>query len=310
MRLYIHPKSLRPEKRIYIPVLKRRGLDIRVRIIGRYRDKGIVRAVVEVEGDDELVRAVRKLGIKLTEKPIPAYFSTRVLAEISYTSREEYPIGIGELGEIIHIDVSAPVATDNIVYAFAIAEEPILWIDYKGDQTPLQYGFVEYEGLYVPRSPKKIHEIADILARVLKAKKDTIIGSLLGRKEVMEDIELRIADPLEDLRKWHILMDSPKKFGARNYIDFSGLPSMMLQVSLAIATVVWDGWMIINTPRAWGWIEDPVRYRARTLVVCDTAQGLNFTNIILEGKLIRKIRFLNKTVIIEKKFEPFWRLGE
>ena len=310
-RLYIHPKSLVKRKRIYLPAIKRYGAKIRVHVLGRHRsDSNLVRASIEVVGDKGLIKAIRRLGIKLTKKPAPAYFSIRVLAEISHTIKEPYPIGIGELGEIVNVDVSLPIATDNIAYALAIAGEPVLWVDYMGDQTPLQCGFVEYDGFPVPKSPRKIHEIADVLARLLRVKKDNVMASLSGEREhIMGDVELKIVDPLDDLRKWRILTDSSGSLGVRSYIDFSGLPSTLQQISLAIATGMWDGWIIIHTPRAWGWIEDSVKYRSRTLVVCGTAQGFNFPNIILGDKLVKKIRFLDRIVIVEKPFEPFWRLG-
>ena len=310
-RLYIHPKSLTREKRIYLPAIRRYGARIRVRVLGRHRsDNNLVRAVVEIVGDKEVIRAVRRLGIKLVKKPISAYFDLRVLAEIVYSEKDPYPVGVGEFGEIVCVDVSLPVAVDDPAYALAIVDGPVLWVDFRGDQIPLKFDFREYAGFSMPRSPRVIHNIADGLASILRIRPDNIVGAFLEeRREIMSDVEFKIVDPLKDLREWKVIVEDSEPLCGRCYIDFSGLPNTLQHAALVIAVAVWNSWLVLDVPRAWRWLENHIRYRSRTLVVCKTAFGFDFPNIIIGDKIVRKVKLLDRVVITERPFEPFWRLG-
>jgi len=306
--LYIHPKSLLPEKRIYLNVAKRYGARIGVRIIGRMRGRDILRVVVSIDAPPEILGALRRLGVKTTSKPIHAYVTRKIIGELVYREKEPIPIGIGEHGEILSVDASRPIAVDGRRYAVVIADTPVLWIDLKGDGPPP--GFREITGFSVPESPTKIHMLADELSRMLRARKETILTVLKGGSEVMGDMEIEIANPLKDMFDWGILMRERPRYWEKTYIDFSGLPHRMRNIVLQTTTVVWDYWLVIESPRAWRWIWDTVGHRRHTVLVCEKARGFDAPNIVVGDNLVRKINFGGSIIIVEKKLIPFWRLGE
>ncbi len=300
--MYIHPKSLaKPINRIYLNTAKQFGAKIRITTYGKTQER-LVKAVVEIDGDRQLIRSLNRLGIKTTKKPIPALFSIKILAEMAYKMRNPIPIGVGEHKQILHVDASYPIATTRREYGATIPRNPVLWVDYRGDSPPTNYR--ECTGLPIPSSPTKKHQIAERIAKLLKSRKDTVLASL-SSKEYMEDEEMAM-DVLKDFRSWKVLSEE-EEFGRKNYIDFSGLPRSLQVGSLIIASM-FDVWLVVDVPRAWKWVEEILRYRANTLVVCPNAAGFNFPNIIMDGKLIRKINFMNHVVIIEENLTPFWEL--
>ena len=297
--MYIHPKSLaKPINRIYLNTAKQLGAKIKITTYGKTQEK-LIKAVISIEGDKQLIRALNKLGIKTTRKPIPALYSLKVLAEIAYKMRNPIPIGVGAHKQIVFVDSSYPIATTKKEFGVAIPREPVLWIDYMGNGSPPSYR--EYTGLPIPTSPTKRHQIAERIAKLLRTRKDAVLASL-SSGEYMEDEEVTM-DVLRDFKSWKVFSDD-EEFGRRNYIDFSGLPRT-LQIGLLIVASMFDGWLIVDAPRAWKWIEEILRYRANTLVLCPNAMGFNFPSIITEGKLIRKINFMTLIVVTEE-ITPFW----
>lgn len=301
--MYIHPKSLaKPINRIYLNTAKQLGAKIKITTYGKTQEK--IKAVISIEGDKQLIKALKKLGIKLTNKPIPALFSTKILAQLHSKTKKPIPIGVGQHKQIIEIDGEYPIAVSDEKYALVLAKEPILWLDYVGGGPPS--GFRELSGLPLPRTPSKAHTIAERLAKLLKARKDAILVSL-KRVEVMEDEEIVISPHvLDDWWEWKIFVED-EYLDIRSYIDFSGLPKT-LQVGTLIVASVLDRWLIIRIPKAWRWVENVIRYRSKTIIICSDPWRYNVPSIIMDGKVIRKINFMGKTVAIEENFTPFWDL--
>ncbi len=291
-----------------ICVAKRYGLKIRVHVYGK--KSGYILAAVCVEGDPRIISALKKIGLKIAKKPVMGLFDKKILAMLQYSPKKPIPVGLGENNEIVNVDKAFPIAVDDKYLAMAIVEKPVLWLDFKGDSFPVEAGYKEYSGFGIPTSQTKIQNIANGLAPLLKTKPENIISAMNTQKDIMADVELRIVDPLKQFFDWKILSEEKVLFENENYIDLSGLPLMLQKGALIIATHIWDYDMVIHIPRAWKWVADIVKYRGGTIIVCETARGLNIQNIISENKLIRKTNFMGSTVILEKDLKIFWDLSE
>ena len=239
-RGYIHPKSLSRRHRIYIETAKMLGAKIIASILEWRSGEKYIRALVEIDADAEIIKALKRLGIKVSRKKYPAYFSPVVLAELIDRINNPYPIGVGELGQVIYVDVDAPIALDNPYLALAIVDGNVLWLDYRGDETPLKAGFKEVEGLGIPRSPSRIGNIANDIARLLGVRPEVITASFMHTGEdILEDEELKISSPIDPLFRWMVVVRD-RILGGKIYIDFSGLPRKMQVCSLKIALNIWD----------------------------------------------------------------------
>lgn len=307
--MYIHPESLLDKtKRLHVLVTRKYGARLRIKVLKKKEE--MLKAVIEIDANDRVLKALKKLGIKLTKKPIPALFSKEVLAELSYKIKKPKPIGLGENNEIIFVDDSAPIGVDDKYLAMAIVKEPVLWLDFKGDFFPVEAGYKEYFGFGIPTSQTKIQNIANALASLLKTRPEDIITAMSPQREIMTDTELKIVNPLNQFFEWKVLSEEKTYFGNKNYMDLSGLPHTLQRGALIIATHVWDYDMVIHIPKAWQWVVDIVRYRSGTIILCDTARGLNVPSIICGGKLVRKISFMGSLVVLEKNIKVFWELGK
>ena len=308
--MYVHPQSLRdPIKRLYLKESRLLGLKIRVEILGKKNHYW--RCTIGVEAEPSAIRALKRLGIKVSKHKIPALFSGKVLAELVNTWKKRIPVGIGPKGEVIYIGIDRPIATNNPKIVMGIADTPVLWIDLKGDEFPLGIGYKECSGIPLPSSETKMHNLANSLAKLLRTSPERVLSAIKSRiGGVLEDKELVIGTPAVDsLFEWGIITTEEEPY-LRSYIDFSGLPYKMAICAVAIVNAVWDHYLVVRIPRAWRWVTKILEYRAKTIIYCDNPQTLNIPTIVLEDKVILKLRFKDTTEIIEKNYTPFWKILE
>ncbi len=309
MTMYINPKSLRdPLRREYLKASRKFGANIGIRILGS--SEGYLRAVIEIEASAELIRALKSLGVDISKKPIPARFSARVLAEIAEKNLEEIPIGIGERGNIVRVDVSKPIATNCDEAALLLLEDHTLWVDFVGNQIPLEAGFVEIDGFPIPRSETKLYNLASVIARISKRNEDQVIGAIKAHiARIISDEEISISPipEVDELFRWRVLVDEgamPKKA----YIDLTGLPMTLQRLALKIAVAMWTHMLIVALPSPWNWVAKLLK-RKHVVLLTGNPQRLDVPTIITENTIIKRVPLGDKIVNIESRYEPFWKLA-
>ncbi len=310
MRVYIHPRSLRETiKREYLKVCRLFGSKILIEILGR-KDQ-YWRCIVGLEADPAVVDGLKKLGVRITKKRIPALFSTKVLADLANIQKIRKPIGLGQNGEIIYVDVSKPIATSDIRLAIGIADTPTLWLDFKGDPSPARFGYREYLGLPIPSSETKLFDLSSVLAKIYRTSLENVLAGLKARiSGILEDKEIIVeTSVIDSIFEWSILA-TEDTLGRKNYIDFSGLPLKMAICAISMAAIIWDDYLIVRLPAPWWWVSKILINRPKTIVCCDEPISLGLPITVLEDKVVEKLRFKGTTETIEKRFKPFWMLLE
>ena len=306
---YVDPRSLRdPLKRIYLNAARRFGAEIRIRVLGE--SEGYIEAIIEVEGSEDLIIALRHLGIRMSKRPIPAKFSERAIAEILEKISEDVPIGLGEKGEIIRVDIAKPIATNSIEAAFFLTQEKSLWIDFAGDPEPLDIGFEEIDGLPISRSETKLHNLASVIAHAFGRSEDQIFRAIKAHiTGIMQDEEIQITSTpeVEKLFKWRVIVEN-EAVPKRAYIDFTGLPMTLQRAALRIAPMIWAHQLIVALPSPWSWVMRVLR-RRHTVILTPDPQKLDAPTIILDDRVIKKVALAGEATVIERKYKPLWHFA-
>ncbi len=305
--VYVHPSSLDDTlKRAYIVASRTLGVRFRLRYFGE-RD-GYHRCVLEAIAEKKLLKALKKLGIRLCRRPILALLSNKALASILDIPKEPIPIGVGEHGEIIYGDCSMLVGVDDQRLALALCDRPVLWLDFAGDDLPRMFGYSEICGLRMPSEGTILWRMAEALSNMLNVKPREIVEAVSGRS-ILSDVELGVGDPLSDLRRWWVLVEK-QEYYEKNYVDFSGLPGHIQRAAILVASTLWEHWLVIHIPRSWRWVGEALKSRRRTIVVCPHPRGLPAHTIveISRNMITRRIIFRGRLLEYERPFRPIWCL--
>lgn len=307
MPYYINPKSIRdPIRREYLKAAEKFGAEIRVKVLEI--TESFARAIVEIEASKELLRALRHLGISFSKEPMPARFSFRSLVQLLEKTVEEIPIGLGENSNVIRVDVSKPVAVDDLRIALYLSRQPLLLVDLVGDQIP-DPEFTEIDGFPIPSSETKLYDLASILARAFNKKVEQIVGVIKAKVQKLTADEETILLPMpeiDELFRWAVLVEEGQ-IPPKAYIDLTGLPLIQQRLALKIAASILTHDLIIVLPYPWKWIAKSIR-RRHTFIVAKEPQELDFPTIITDNKVIKRVVVKGRIMSREINYEPFWKI--
>ncbi|MEM4677103.1 MAG: hypothetical protein QXY55_04350 [Candidatus Korarchaeota archaeon] len=308
MTYYVNPKFLKDSiKRDYLKASEKFGAEIRVRILEIIEP--YARAIIEVNAPKELLRALKHLGIGFSKEPMPAKFSFRVLVQLLEKISEGVPIGIGDRGNIVRVDISKPIAVDDIRAALYLSGQQLLWIDLVGNQIP-SAEFIEIDGFPVPTSETKLYDLASILARAFNKRVEHIVGIIKAKLQKLMADEEAILMPMpeiDELFRWSVLVED-EQLPQRAYLDLTGLPAVQQKLALEIATNMWPYDLVVALPYPWRSAIKLLKRGHVTIVTRDPLE-LDVPTVITENRVVKRVVIEGRNISGEIKCRPLWKIA-
>jgi len=301
-RRYIHPKSLiKRINREYLLVARRYGVKIMINVYGekRIKKKRYLDASVSVDTDEDMLKILKKVGIKFSKKEERGLFSPSVLAHLLREEGiEEIPIGISKKKDrILRIPWPSRILTDSpwIATILSLFSTSVVWIDYLGLPDYTLEIFEEVEGFPVELIPTGAREdLARVIAKkTIGMRYVSEISRFLreGSKGLEEDEEIAMIGPeqsaLSELVIWKILSFKEKPSSNKLYIDITGASKFSFMIAGTAALLSNIDTIILSAPHYDKDLEPLIRERNGVVYVLPDIpeeEELPFNTIISDRK--------------------------
>lgn len=331
MTKYIDPRSLSGKfQRRILRAIREMGVELIIKTYDRkmINDREVIEVSIRAEIPKELMKILKKHGVKLSNKELRAFVSPVIIWDIVRGEEiEEIPLGTSIDGNYIVTVPLGKICTNDYLIAgyLGLIKNDALWIDAINLSDELdKMGFIEIEGIPLASfSRGKIEDFARLIARKTIGERYVadVLDFLLKKEDLGADEELPLYSKeiasIKDLFKWRtVLIDESGEFSGKNvFIDLVDVPRIVLWMTL-IAGILSDKRIIIlsinNLDKE---IMELLSMRKEFIILSNDCSTNRFDAKIIkrnEGDylLYRFGWFEKKRVVMKEKFIPLFKAVE